>query len=293
MHRQDIASGGIIIANFMHLYKCLLKSRRYRPGHIFIMGIIICISSQKGGVGKTTIAVNLSTALALAEKKTLLIDLDFQGHATGVTASSRSREFTVYDVINGKIPIKDSIAETGIKFLKLVPADNRLINADYELNTVIRKESPLKKQLEGIKEDFDYLIIDSPPSFNRLGLNGINAADIILIPLQCEYFALESLSQFFKFFNGLKKKHEYETEIGGILLNMYDPHEDLSAQIAGYVKKSFNGLVYETTIPRCQGIGESASRGKSIILNDIASEGALRFISLAREIIKTTSSKQG
>ena len=250
------------------------------------MGKIICISSQKGGVGKTTTAVNLSTALALAEQNTLLIDLDFQKHATSMLAFPGSHdEFSIYDVIIGKNPIEDTIRDTGIDFLKLISADTRLINADYGLSSNIKKESSLKEQLNRIKKDFDFIIIDSPPSFNRLGLNGINAADIILIPLQCEYFALKSLAQFFKIFNGLKKKHNFETEIGGILLNMYDPHEFVSTQIASDVKKGFDGTVYKTIIPRSRSIRESASHGNSIILTDIISEGAKSFISLAREII--------
>lgn len=251
------------------------------------MGKIICISSQKGGVGKTTTAVNLSTALALAEQNTLLLDLDFQGHSTGVIASSLKREkVSIYEVITEKIPIEETIRDTGIDFLKLVPADNRLIKADYELNPGIGEKSALKEQLNRIKDEYNYIIIDSPPAFNRLGINGINAADIILIPLQCEYFALKSLSLFFKFFYGLKKKHHFETEIGGILLNMYDPDEVVSEQIASNVKTSFNGMVYNTIIPRCRSIRESAIRGKSIILTDITSEGAKSYISLAREIIK-------
>jgi chromosome partitioning protein len=256
------------------------------------MGKIICISSQKGGVGKTTTAVNLSTALALAEQNTLLLDLDFQGHSTGVLASSRREGFSVYDVITGSIPVEDTIRNTGIAFLKLVPADNRLINAEYGLSSHIGRGSTLKEQLNRIKKDFDYIIIDSPPSFNRLGVNGINAADSILIPLQCEYFALESLAQFFKIFHGLKKKNKFEAEVGGILLNMYDPHEAVSEQIAGNVKKSFNSMVYNTVIPRCRNIRESASQGKSIILKDITSEGAKSFISLAREIILNMHSSQ-
>ncbi|MGD9161407.1 MAG: ParA family protein [Desulfobacteraceae bacterium] len=255
------------------------------------MGKIICISSQKGGVGKTTTAVNLSTALALAEQNTLLLDLDFQGHTTGVlTPSCRHERSSIYDVIIGEKSVEDIIRDAGMDFLKLVPADNRLINADYGPGPDIGKEPPLKVQLNRIKKDFDYIIIDSPPSFTRLGINGINAADIILIPLQCEYFALESLAQFFKIFHSLKKKHEFETEIGGILLNMYDPDEDVSAQIAGDVKKDFDGMVYKTIIPRCRSIRESASHGKSIILTDITSEGAKSFISLAGEIIVTMHS---
>ena len=257
------------------------------------MGKIICISSQKGGVGKTTTAVNLSTALALAEQNILLLDLDFQGHATGVLASPGIREgFSIYDVLTGEKSIDETIRDTGIEYFKLISSDTRLVNIDFGLRPVNGKNSVLKKQLKKIKDEFDFIIIDSPPSFNQLGITAINAADIILIPLQCEYFALESLAQFFKIFHGLKKKHNYETEIGGILLNMYDSHEAISAQIACDVKKSFNGLVCKTVIPRCRSIRESASHGKPVILTDISAEGAKSFISLAREIIKTMHSSQ-
>jgi len=257
------------------------------------MGKIICISSQKGGVGKTTTAVNLSTALALAEQNTLLLDLDFQGHATGVLASpDRHEGFSIYDVLAGKSPVEDTIRDTGIEFFKLISSDTRLINIDYGPGPVIGKDSTLRIQLNTIKKDFDFIIIDSPSSFNRVGITAINAADVILIPLQCEYFALESLAQFFKIFHGIKKKYNYEAEIGGILLNMYDPQEAVSAQIACDVKKGFDGLVYKSVVPRCRSIRESASHGKSIILTDISSEGAKSYISLAREIIKTMHSSQ-
>lgn len=257
------------------------------------MGKIICISSQKGGVGKTTVAVNLSTALALAEKNILLVDIDFQGHATGMLSPSGSHAGPgIYDVLSGRVPIEETIKDAGIDFFKLISADTRLINADYGSGSGNGKESPLKGQLNKIKQDFDYIIIDSPPSFGRLAIMGIRAADIILIPLQCEYFALKSLAQFFRIFRSLKDVHNYGTEIGGILLNMYNPHEVVSAKIARDVQENFNGMVYKSIIPRSRSIRESASHRKSLILTDIKSEGAKSFISLAREIIGTMNSSK-
>ena len=257
------------------------------------MGKIICISNQKGGVGKTTTAVNLATALALAEKNLLFLDLDFQGHATNILGAVDNQVKTgTYDILSGEMPIEQAIKDTKINFLKLIRADMRLINADCDLRQNTLKEVILKNRLETIKEKFEFIIIDCPPSLNILGINGINAADMVIIPLQCEYLALESLGQYFKIFNSLKKKYKSKTKIGGILLNMYDSNEVVSRKIADDVKRSFNGMVYKTIIPRSRSIRESASRGKSIILSDIASEGAKSFLSLAGEIIGTVHSSQ-
>lgn len=256
------------------------------------MGKIICISSQKGGVGKTTTAVNLSAALALAEKKLLLLDLDFQGHATNMLGrpDDDQNKSSIYDALTGKAPIEKLIRDTDLDFLKFIPADVRLINTDLDLRQSALKELILKEQLESIKEDFDLIILDSPPSFNIFGINGINAADILIIPLQCEYYALKSLGQFFKIFHGLKSKYKSSAEIGGILLNMYDPYETVSRQIAHDVKKSFNGMVYKTIIPRFHSTRKTATCGKPIILTDIESEGARSYLSLASEIIGKTHS---
>ncbi len=252
------------------------------------MGKTICISNHKGGVGKTTIAINLSTALALAEKNILFIDLDLHGHATKLfNVSGMNDGQSIYDVLTGQTVTADRTGDTGINFLKIIPSDRRLIDADYDLRNTPNREFILKNQLADLKQQFDYIIIDGPPSFNITGINGTNAADLVLIPLQCEFFALESLGQYFKIFNYLKKKHGAETEIGGIVLNMYEAGEDVSARIAAHVKRSFKNMVYRTVIPRSRSIRESASFGKPVILTDIMSEGAKSFISLAREILGT------
>jgi len=257
------------------------------------MGNIICISSQKGGVGKTTIAVNLASALAIAEKKTLLIDLDFQGHATSSLGIDKKKlGKCLYDSFIQGTDLDELIMESGINYLKIIPSGTNLLKAEYGLKTTRQKETILKEMLSNYSEEFSYFIIDCPPSLNLMAVNGINAADSVLIPLQCEYLALESLGQYLKIFNCLKETYNTHTEICGIILNMYNSQEDISRQIAKDLKEKFNGMVFNTKIPRSQNIRESACYGKSILLSDISSEEAKTFINLAREIMGRNNTQE-
>lgn len=251
------------------------------------MGKVICISSQKGGVGKTTTAVNLATAFALAEKNTLLVDLDFQAHATGSLGIKKTTtDKCIYDAFTEKTDVNDLIVKSRSAYLKLIPSGTKLLKSEYEIKSDCGKETFLNDLLNKIKEEYSYIIIDSPPSFNFLSVNGINAADIILIPLQCEYYALKSLGQFLKIFKSIKKKYKSETDIGGILITMYDSSEDTSARIAFNVRKTFKDMVFNTVIPRREPIGESAGTGRPIILSDITSEVAKSYFNLAKEIMR-------
>ncbi len=248
------------------------------------MGQTICIANPKGGVGKTTTAVNLSTAMAMAEKMTLLVDGDPQGHATtglGIDTARLSR--TLYQAMIGKTSIARTIMDTQLDFLKMLPTGLDLYRAETELMTRVDREKVLRNLLKELKGSYDYIIIDSPPSLGLLSKNSVVASDALLIPLQCEFYALEGLGHILKTIQDLATRNKLRIQINGILLTMFDPNENICRQIADAARDHFNGLVYETVIPRNTDLRESASYGKPLLLRNLLSPGAKGYLDLARE----------
>lgn len=250
------------------------------------MARIIGIANQKGGVGKTTTAVNLSASIAVAEKRVLLIDFDPQGNTTsGVGLSKNGSKDSIYQAIIQHKGLKEVIKDTEISFLKTVPSTIDLIGAEMELIDDPDREMRLKDALKDVADDYDYIFIDCPPSLSLLTVNALTAAHSVLIPMQCEYYALEGLSQLMKTINLIKKNLNPHLEIEGILLTMFDPRNNLAHQVAEEVKTHFASKVFKTIIPRNVRLSESPSFGKPVMLYDITSKGALSYMELAKEIL--------
>ncbi|MDI6756082.1 MAG: AAA family ATPase [Thermodesulfobacteriota bacterium] len=250
------------------------------------MAQVVCIANQKGGVGKTTTAVNLSASLAVAEKKTLLIDIDPQGNATsGCGAQREEASQSIYQALIDQVPLKDLLRDTELNFLKIIPSNIDLIGAEIELVPFPDREIRLKNALKEIKREFDFLIIDCPPSLGLLTVNSLTAADSVLIPLQCEYYPMEGLSQLLKTIDLIKIRLNPELKIQGILLTMFDKRNNISHQVSEEVRKHFGSLVFNTVIPRNVRLSESPSFGKPIILYDAGSRGAESYLDLAKEIL--------
>lgn len=250
------------------------------------MARVLTIANQKGGVGKTTTAVNLSASLAVAEKRTLLIDMDPQSNATsGLGRTLAESEKTIYHVLIEKFSIKEIIFDTALPYLKLIPSNQQLIGAEIELINIISRETQLKRAISEVASDFDYIIIDCPPSLGLLTLNALAAADSVIIPLQCEYYALEGLSHLIKTINIIKERLNPELKVEGVLLTMFDQRNNLSHQIESDVRKNLRDSVFQSIIPRNIKLSEAPSFGKPIILYDVRSKGCASYLNFAKEII--------
>ncbi len=250
------------------------------------MSKIIAIINQKGGVGKTTTAVNLSSCLAAAEKRTCLIDMDPQSNSTsGVGFDKSNIELSIYDVLIGKNSLKEVVKATELKFLNLVPSSISLVGAEIELVNMMSREMRLKTALTQIADDYEYIIIDCPPSLGILTINTLTAADSVIIPIQCEYYALEGLSQLMNTIDLVKENLNPNLKIEGVLLTMYDSRLNLSRQVSDEVRKYFDKKVYSTVIARNVRLSEAPSFGKPIILYDVLSTGAENYMSFTKEVL--------
>ncbi len=251
------------------------------------MGKVIVIANQKGGVGKTTTAVNLSAYLGLKGKKTLLIDIDPQGNATGGVGVDRGvLENCLYDAIINDVPLGALIIKTEFKNLDLVPSSRQLGGAEIELVDEIDRERRLSRQIEKIRAKYDYIVIDAPPALGLLTLNALNAADSLIIPLQCEYYALEGLRDITNTFQLVKTHMNPKLELEGILLTMYDGRTNLAQEVAEEVRSHFKSKVFKTVIPRTVRLSEAPSYGMPIAAYDPKSKGAEVYEALAMEVIK-------
>ena len=250
------------------------------------MGKIIAITNQKGGVGKTTTAINLCASLAVAEKPTLLVDMDPQANATsGLGFDKNAFETTVYQALFDPALAREAIVDTAMPFLRLLPSNQQLTGAEIELVAQVGRELKLKVALAGLRDEFDYLVIDCPPSLGLLTVNVLTAADSLLIPVQCEYYALEGLGQLLGTVQLVQSTLNPDLDIEGVLLTMFDKRLNLASQVVEETINYFGDKVYDTIIPRNVRLSESPSFGKPILLYDIQSKGAESYLKLAREVI--------
>lgn len=250
------------------------------------MGKVIAIANQKGGVGKTTTAVNIGTILAKKNKKVLLIDADPQGNATSGLGLEKEIELSLYDVLINDVKINEIVQKTAIKNLMVCPANMNLAGAEVQLVTQMSREQRLKEKIDEIKDEYDFIFIDCPPSLGLITLNAFTASDSVFIPVQCEYFALEGLGQLLNTINLVKKHLNRTLEIEGAVLTMYDSRTNLSNQVVKEVQRYFGDKVYKTVIPRNIKLSEAPSYGMPITIYDPKSKGARAYEKLARELIK-------
>ncbi len=256
------------------------------------MGKVISIANQKGGVGKTTTTINLGTILAKRGKKVLIIDADPQGNASSGVGVEKQVKLSTYDILVNETPLEEAIQKTMIKNLKICPSNINLAGAEVELVSMMSREQRLKEKIEEMTDKFDYVLIDCPPSLGLITLNSFTASDSVLIPVQCEYYALEGLGQLLNTVNLVKKHLNKNIKIEGALLTMYDVRTNLSNQVVKEVKKYFGDKVYKTVIPRNVRLSEAPSYGMPITEYDARSKGAKSYLKFAKEFLKNNEEEK-
>ncbi|MBI2839610.1 MAG: ParA family protein [Acidobacteria bacterium] len=251
------------------------------------MNRVITIANQKGGVGKTTTVINLGASLAAAEKRTLIVDFDPQSNSTsGLGHREKRKGRSVYRVLGGSLPLEEAILGTDLPFLFLLPSEPDLAGAEIEMVGMDGREALLRDLIGPLRESYDFILVDTPPSLGLLTLNGLVACDSVLVPLQCEYYALEGVSELMATLDRVRETLNSAIAVEGVLLTMYDDRTNLSRQVTDEVRKFFGDKVYRTVIPRNVRLGEAPSHGKPAILYDIRSKGAEAYMQLAQEVLE-------